>query len=61
MIVDRLRIKKGMRENMRRFVEEFYPQYLDEYVRIFVGEGEYYDNVLDRVRGLCEEKGLGEG
>ncbi|MDW7727928.1 MAG: radical SAM protein [Candidatus Methanoperedens sp.] len=26
VIVDRLRIKKGMWENMRRFVEEFYPQ-----------------------------------
>ena len=58
VIVDRLRMKKGVWENVRRFVEEFYPQYLDEYVRIFEGGGEYYDEFLGKVRGLCEEKGL---
>ena len=58
VIVDRLRLKKGVWENVRRFVEEFYPQYLDEYVGIFVEGGAYYDEFLDKVRGLCEEKGL---
>ncbi|MCK4795765.1 MAG: hypothetical protein KAT05_00210 [Spirochaetes bacterium] len=50
-------MKTGVWENVRRFVEEFYPQYLDEYVRIFVEGGEYYDEFLGKVRGLCEEKG----
>ena len=58
VIVDRLRLKKGVWENVRRFIEEFHPQYLDEYVRIFVEGGEYYDDVLGKVRGLCEENGL---
>lgn len=58
VIVDRLRLKPGVWENVWRFVEEFYPQYLDECVRIFVEGGVYYDEVLKRVRELCGEKGL---
>ena len=58
ILVDRLRLKKGVWENVRRFVEEFYPQYLDEYVRVFVEGGEYYDEFLGTVQVLCEEKGL---
>ena len=58
VIVDRLRLKKGVWENVRCFVEEFYPQFLDEYVRIFVEGGEYYNEVLGNVQGLCEKKGL---
>jgi DNA repair photolyase len=58
VIVDRLRLKKGVWENVRRIVEEFYPQFLDEYVRIFEDGGEYYDEVLEKVQGMCGEKGL---
>ena len=58
VIVDRLRLKKGVWENVRRFIEEFYPQFLAEYVRIFQEGGEYYDEVLGKVQRLCEEKGL---
>ncbi|MBE0522027.1 MAG: radical SAM protein [Candidatus Methanoperedenaceae archaeon] len=59
VIVDRLRLKPGVWENVRRFVEEFYPQYLDGYVKIFVeGRQGYYDGFLGRVRELCKEKGV---
>ncbi|MFU8767391.1 MAG: SPL family radical SAM protein [Candidatus Methanoperedens sp.] len=59
VIVDRLRLKPGVWENVRRFVEEFNPQYLDGYVKIFVeGRQGYYDGFLGRSRELCKEKGV---
>ncbi len=58
VLVDKLRLKEGVRERVKGFVQEFKPELLHEYERIFQGGEDYYSKVFERVLRRCEEKGL---
>ena len=58
VLVDRLRFKEGVRENVRVFIQEFKPELINEYEKIFRGGGEYYGEIFEKVMSRCEKKGL---
>ncbi len=58
VLVDRLRLKEGVWENVRGFIQDFMPELVNEYERIFQGGGEYYGEVFEKVMSMCEKKGL---
>lgn len=58
VLVDKLRMKEGVRERVKGFIEGFNPQVLPEYERIFQDEDDYYRRVFDRILRKCEEKGV---
>ncbi len=58
VIVDRLRLKKGVWENVRGFIHELRPELAEEYERIFQGGGEYYGEVFEGIIKKCRNSGL---
>lgn len=58
VLVDRLRFKEGVWENVRVFIQQFKPELINEYEKIFRGGGEYYGEILEKVISRCEKKGL---
>ncbi len=58
VIVDRLRLKEGVWERVMAFIQDFRPELVNEYERIFQGGGEYYGEVFEKVMSRCEKKGL---
>ncbi len=58
VLVDRLRFKEGIWENVRVFIQEFKPELINEYEKIFRGGGEYYGEIFEKVMSRCEKKGL---
>jgi DNA repair photolyase len=58
VLVDRLRLKEGVWEKVRRFIEEFKPELIYEYDKIFRGGGEYYGEIFEKVMSRCEKKRL---
>jgi DNA repair photolyase len=58
VLVDRLRFKEGVWENVRVFIQEFKPELINEYEKIFRGGGEYYGEIFEKVMSRCEKKGL---
>ncbi len=55
VLVDRLRLKKGMWKGIREFIQ---PELLSAYERIFLAGEEYYGEVFERFMRKCEQKGL---
>lgn len=49
VLVDRLRLKEGVWERVREFIEGFKPELLPGYERIFQRGGDYYSGVFERV------------
>ncbi|GFO96929.1 hypothetical protein ig2599ANME_1124 [groundwater metagenome] len=58
VLMDRLRLKEGVWERVRGFIQEFRPELLYDYERIFQGGGEYYGEVLERVLSRCKKNVL---
>jgi DNA repair photolyase len=58
VLVDRLRLKEGVWEDVKRFIMEFKPQFLPEYERIFQGNSQYYEHTLNSILAKCEGKGI---
>ncbi len=58
VLVDRLRFKEGVWENVRVFIQEFKPELINEYEKIFRGGGEYYGEIFGKVMSRCEKKEL---
>ncbi|HLB69725.1 MAG: radical SAM protein [Candidatus Methanoperedens sp.] len=58
VLVDRLRLKEGVRERVSEFVRGFDPGLVREYESIFDGDEDYYLKILEMVIKKCEEKGL---
>lgn len=58
VLVDRLRLKEGVWERVREFVQGFKSEVLVKYERIFQGEDDYYRKVFESVLRRCEERGL---
>jgi DNA repair photolyase len=58
VLVDRLRIKGGVWENVKGFTRIFNPGMLSVYERIFSGEEDYYTRVFEMIEMRCAENGL---
>jgi DNA repair photolyase len=58
VLVDRLRLKEGVWERVRGFIQEFRPELANEYERIFQGCGEYYGEVFESIIKKCKNGGL---
>jgi DNA repair photolyase len=58
VIVDKLRLKEGVWERVREFVQGFKPELLADYERIFLRGEEYYKQSLNSILVKCKEKGL---
>ena len=58
VLVDRLRLKEGMWERVRDFIEELKPELVCEYERIFQNGVEYYGDVFKKVKIRFEKNGL---
>jgi DNA repair photolyase len=58
IIVDRLRLKEGVWERVRGFIQDIMPGSINEYERIFQKGGEYYVEVFKNIFDRCEKNGL---
>ncbi len=58
VLVDRLRLKEGVWDGVKEFIQEFNPELLEKYERIFFGGEDYYGKVFEMIRLKCKEKGL---
>ncbi len=58
VLADRLRLKEGVWERVRGFIQEFKPELLQEYEWIFKGGGEYYGEVFESIIRKCENNRL---
>ncbi len=58
VLVDRLRLKEGVWEGVKRCIKELNPQLLPEYEKIFHGDVDYYGEVFGEIIGKYEKKGI---
>jgi DNA repair photolyase len=58
VLVDRLRLKSGVWDRVREFIENFKPELLEEYERIFLDGGNYYGDVFEKIMKKCDENKL---
>lgn len=58
VLVDRLRLKEGVWENVKGFIQEFRPELVTDYERIFHGGVEYYGEVFESIIKRCKNSGL---
>ncbi len=58
VLVDRLRLKEGVRERVWEFIAGYKPGLLAYYEGIFLKGEDYYSGVFERILRRCEEKGV---
>jgi DNA repair photolyase len=58
VLVDKLRLKDGVKDSVLGFINEFYPHLIDKYENIFTGEEKYFVKILDDIKKSCENKAL---
>ncbi|VVB89271.1 Radical SAM superfamily protein [uncultured archaeon] len=58
VLVEKLRLKEGVWERVREFVQGFKPELLREYERIFLRGEDYYGQVFEGVLRRCGEKNI---
>ncbi len=58
VLVDRLRSKEGVQERVKRFIEWYKPELLNEYERVLREPRSYYDEVFEKVMKRFEKIGL---
>jgi len=56
VLVDKLRMKEGVRDRVLGFINEFYPHLTEKYENIFSGEENYFVKILDNIKKSCESK-----
>ena len=56
VLVDKLRMKEGVRDSVLGFINEFYPLLTEKYENIFSGEENYFVEILDDIKKSCESK-----
>ncbi len=57
VLVDRLRLKEGVRERVSKFIRENMPGSVNEYERMFKEGEEYYGKIFESIMRRCREKG----
>ncbi len=58
ILLDRLRLRDGIWNEVMEFIKGFNPKLLPEYERIFLGDGEYYRELFEKMIIKCKEKGI---
>jgi len=58
VIVDKLRIREGVREGVLRFINEFYPHLTGKYEIILAGDENYFTKIFEDIKRSCENKAL---
>ena len=58
VLVDKLRMKEGVRDSVSVFIKEFYPHLSEKYEKIFSGEENYFVKILEDIKKSCENKAL---
>ncbi len=58
VLADRLRLRDGVWDGVKEFIQEYQPELLSGYERIFFRREEYYGEVFDRIMGKCAGKDL---
>jgi len=58
VLVDKLRLKEGVWERVKGFIQGFKSELLAEYERIFLRGEDYYSEVFERVLRKFEERGV---
>ncbi|MCZ7402441.1 MAG: radical SAM protein [Candidatus Methanoperedens sp.] len=58
VLVDKLRMKEGVRDSISGFVKEFYPHLSEKYETIFSGEENYFVKILEDIKKSCENKDI---
>ena len=58
VLVDKLRLKDGVLNNVMGFIGEFYPQLKEEYSEIFCGNEDFYKGFFRNIKKKCDKNGL---
>jgi DNA repair photolyase len=58
VLIDRLRLKEGVWEGVKKFVQELNPELLEMYDRIFLEGEDYYGRVFKKIIWKCRTKGM---
>ncbi len=58
ILLDRLRLRDDMWNGVTEFIKGFKPKLLSGYERIFLGDGEYYRELFEKMITKCKEKGI---
>ena len=58
ILLDRLRMRDGIWNGVTEFIGGSNPKLLSEYERIFLGGGEYYRELFEKMIIKCKEKGI---
>ena len=55
VLVDKLRLKEGVWDRISGFIEEFYPQFSENYSKIFFEKEDFYGGLLENIINKCDE------
>lgn len=58
VLVDKLRHKEGVLNNVMGFIVEFYPQLKEKYNGIFCGNEDFYKGFFENIKKKCDMNGL---
>jgi len=58
VLVDRLRLRVGIMENIHEFIRVFDPDLISDYENIFSGSRDYYGEIFREIVGKFREKGV---
>jgi DNA repair photolyase len=58
VLVDKLRMKEGVRDSVLGFINEFYPHLTDKYENILAEDENYLVKILEDIKKSCDNKGL---
>jgi DNA repair photolyase len=58
VLVDKLRCKEGVRDNVMVFIKEFYPQLEEKYIEIFFGNKDFFREFFKNIKQKCDKNGL---
>jgi DNA repair photolyase len=58
VLVDKLRCKEGVRDNVMGFISKFYPQLKEKYIKIFFENEDFYGGFFENIKKKCDKNGL---
>ncbi|PWB50412.1 MAG: radical SAM protein [Candidatus Methanoperedenaceae archaeon] len=58
VLVDKLRLKEGIQNNVMGFIGEIYPHLKEKYNEIFCGNEDFYKGFFENIKKKCDKNGL---
>jgi len=58
VLVDKLRLKEGVLNNVMGFIGEFYPQLKGRYTEIFCENEDFYKGFFENIKKKCDKNGM---